>query len=83
MYQMTSLPPTPVKTVEGAREIALKTGLHYAYAGNIPGSVGENTYCPGCRKMIIARVGYSVQENHVREGKCRFCGQRIAGIWRS
>ena len=81
MYKMTSIAPTPVKTIERAREIALKTGLHYPYTGNVPGNPGESTYCPNCKKMVIKRVGYSVQEENVKGGKCRFCGERMAGIW--
>ena len=81
MYKMTNISPTPVSTVERAREIAMKAGLHYAYTGNIPGHAGESTYCPGCKKVVIKRVGYSIQANEVKNGKCKFCGVPIKGIW--
>ena len=81
MYKMTNIAPTPVPTIERARDIALKTGLHYAYTGNVPGSPGESTYCPGCKKLIIKRVGYSVLSNEVKNGKCKFCGAGIKGLW--
>jgi pyruvate formate lyase activating enzyme len=67
--------------VERAREIAMKAGLHYTYTGNIPGHAGESTYCPGCKKVVIKRVGYSILANEVKNGKCRFCGATIKGIW--
>ncbi len=81
MYKMTSIAPTPVGTLEKAREIALKAGLHYVYIGNVPGHPGENTYCPSCRKMVIKRAGYSVTELNLKNGKCKFCGEKIGGIW--
>lgn len=81
MYKMANISPTPVSTVERAREIATKAGLHYAYTGNIPGHAGESTYCPGCKKIVIKRVGYSILANEVKNGKCRFCGAPIRGIW--
>lgn len=81
MYKMTSIPPTPVHTLEKAREIASKAGLHYPYIGNVPGHPGENTYCPKCTKMLVRRAGYNVLENSVKNGKCKFCGEKIGGIW--
>ena len=57
-------------------------GLHYVYMGNLPGKGGENTICPGCKKVVIKRLGYTVLENHLdKEGKCEFCGYKIPGIW--
>ncbi|MEW6686928.1 MAG: AmmeMemoRadiSam system radical SAM enzyme [Candidatus Edwardsbacteria bacterium] len=80
-YKLLNLSPTPLKTLEKAQEIAISTGLHYVYIGNIPGHKGENTFCPKCKKIIIKRVGYSVLENNVKKGKCSYCGYKIAGVW--
>ena len=80
-YQMRNLPSTPTKTMEKAREIALEVGLHYVYIGNIPGHPAENTYCPNCKKTLIRRIGYKILENNLVNGKCKFCGEKIAGIW--
>ena len=80
-YKLKNLPPTPVKTLEMVREIARDQGLNYVYIGNIPGHSAENTYCPGCGKMIIKRIGYIVKENKIVNGKCKFCKTKIAGIW--
>lgn len=81
MYKLKNLPLTPDETLNKAREIALNTGLNYVYIGNIPGNPGENTYCPQCRKIVIGRIGYSIRENNLSDGKCRFCGYAIPGIW--
>ncbi|NWG03446.1 MAG: AmmeMemoRadiSam system radical SAM enzyme [Syntrophaceae bacterium] len=81
LYKLKTLPPTPVSTLEKAREAALSAGLEYVYIGNIPGHAAENTFCPKCKKMIIQRTGYMVGEIHLKEGKCRYCGKPIPGIW--
>jgi len=80
-YKMTHLPPTPVETLEKAREIAQEVGLHYVYIGNVPGNPAEHTYCPECRRIIIQRVGFFVTSNYLDEGRCPFCDERIPGIW--
>ena len=81
MYQIKNLPPTPIKTLEVARNIALETGLHYPYIGNVPGHEGEHTYCPSCKKVLIRRVGYSIVENALDGDRCKFCHHAIPGIW--
>ena len=81
LYKLRSLPPTPVSTLEKARNAALSTGLEYVYIGNIPGHEGEHTFCPKCKKMIIQRIGYMIGENHLKGGKCQYCGKPIPGIW--
>jgi len=81
-YKLTNLPPTPVETLERARAIAIEEGINYAYVGNVPGHPGNNTYCPACGKVIIARMGFAVMENHIVDGKCEFCGHPIPGVWK-
>jgi pyruvate formate lyase activating enzyme len=81
LYKLKTLPPTPVSTLEKAREVALSAGLEYVYIGNVPGHAGENTFCPNCKKMVIQRRGYMVGEINVKAGKCRYCGKPIPGIW--
>jgi pyruvate formate lyase activating enzyme len=80
-YQLKNLPPTPVETLEQARDTALQAGVRYAYVGNVPGHKGESTYCPRCGRVVIGRIGYSLTEMHLVEGCCEYCGERIAGVW--
>ena len=80
-YKMLDREPTPVGTLRKAREIGLKEGLHYVYEGNIPGEGGENTYCPGCGAELISRYGFSIRQNNLADGRCKTCGQHIAGVW--
>jgi len=81
-YKLTNLPYTPVKTLEGAREIAQKVGLKYVYIGNLPGHEGNNTYCPQCKRRLVHRIHFTVLSNNVKDGKCGFCQYKIAGIWK-
>ena len=80
-YQMRNLPPTPVATLERAREMAMGRGMRYAYVGNVPDHPGNHTYCPSCGKTVIRRTGFFVVETNVKSGRCVFCRGRIAGIW--
>ncbi len=80
-YKLTNLPPTPVETLEQAREIALEEGVRFVYIGNVPGHPGGNTYCPACRRLIIARAGFAVREYHLTGGQCTYCGASIPGVW--
>jgi pyruvate formate lyase activating enzyme len=81
LYKLQRLPPTPVHTLEQARDAALDTGLQYVYIGKVPGHKAWNTYCPKCRKRVIQRIGFMIGELHLSEGKCGYCGQQIPGIW--
>jgi pyruvate formate lyase activating enzyme len=77
-YKLQEIPPTPTKTLINIRQIGLQVGLRYVYLGNVPGEGdGENTYCYNCHKLLIRREGFSVFENHIKDGKCPFCGAQI------
>jgi pyruvate formate lyase activating enzyme len=81
-YKLLSIISTPVDTLEKARDIALDCGLKYVYIGNLPGHPAENTYCPLCHKMVIERSGmFFVSEANIIDGKCKFCGEKIEGVW--
>ena len=80
-YRLKNLPPTPVSTLEQARNIALDAGMHFSYVGNVPQHEGENTYCPSCQETLIKRRGYFILENNITGNKCKNCQQEIPGIW--
>jgi len=81
-YKMTNLTPTPLKSLERAREIAAKAGVHYAYTGNAPGLEYESTYCHNCGKKIISRYGMHASAVNIKDGKCEFCETKIPGVWK-
>lgn len=79
-YKLVDKPITPLETLNRARAIGFAAGLRYVYEGNIPGE-GEGTVCWNCRRSVVKRFGFSVEESRVSEGKCGFCGARIDGVW--
>ncbi len=80
-YKMAELNPTPAETLLHARSIGQEVGLRYVYIGNIPGKTGEDTDCPSCGRVIIKRLGYSIQQNYEKDGCCSHCKIPIAGVW--
>jgi len=79
-YNLTDRPRTPLETLKRARQIGLEAGLRYVYEGNIPGE-GEETFCWNCKKSLVKRVGFSVDENNIKDGKCPYCGMAVDGSW--
>jgi pyruvate formate lyase activating enzyme len=82
-YRLKNLPPTPVETLEHARETAMDVGLKYVYVGNVPGHEGESTWCPQCGRLVIGRMGYALTQVHMEDGHCLFCHGEIPGVWES
>ncbi len=82
MYKLTGVPPTSLKSLERARDIAMASGLKFAYIGNVPGHPGESTYCPKCKKLLVQRSGYNILANIIKDGRCPDCSTRIGGIWK-
>jgi pyruvate formate lyase activating enzyme len=82
LYKLNQVPPTPVKRLEEAHEIAVKEGMQYVYIGNVPGHEAEHTYCHNCRKMILERRGYSIVSNRIEKGRCSFCAASVPGVWK-
>ncbi len=81
MYLLKNLPPTPISTLVEAHNVAKQEGLRYVYVGNVPGHQSENTYCANCQRTIIERIQYHIKKIDVQDGKCKFCGNSIPGVW--
>jgi pyruvate formate lyase activating enzyme len=79
-YKLKNLPPTPFETLKNARQIAIDSGIRYPYIGNIR-SAAENTYCPNCSRLLVERIGYHTRQVNISDGRCRYCGTPIAGLW--
>lgn len=83
-YRMTEPDNTTADTLVRAAEIGLEAGLHYVYAGNAPGRVGdyEHTRCHQCGMILIRRFGYVIAEYAITgAGACPECGTTIPGVW--
>ncbi len=84
-YKLTSRAGTSLATLLRAAEIGAQEGLSFVYAGNLPGRVGawENTYCPGCRALLVERHGYHIVQNRLVDGACPDCSRPTPGVWRT
>ncbi|HQK78963.1 MAG TPA: AmmeMemoRadiSam system radical SAM enzyme [Syntrophales bacterium] len=80
-YQMNDLPATPRERLQKAREIGRAQGLKYVYSGNVPGDEGENTFCPGCGRLLIGRYGFCVESMMLRNAACMHCGTPLDGVF--
>jgi pyruvate formate lyase activating enzyme len=77
-YKFNNLEATPVATLQMAGELGHQAGLKYVYVGNVYGW-GNDTLCHSCRKLLVAREGFEIRENNIKEGKCAFCNTDIPG----
>ncbi len=75
-YKMLDKPRTPVEKIEEAIEIARDVGIEYVYAGNVWGHRYENTFCPNCGELLIAREGFYVLRINLEGDRCPACGYR-------
>jgi pyruvate formate lyase activating enzyme len=82
-YRMTEPDPTPAQALLRAAAIGKAEGLHFVYAGNLPGSLKnlENTYCPSCNSLLLERRGFTVLRNLLQDGACPECHAAIPGVW--
>ncbi len=78
-YKLRNLPQTDIEIIHKAREIGLNTGLRYVYAGNLPGDLGENTYCYNCNELLIQRYLFTVNKNKIKNSRCPKCDAKIDG----
>lgn len=84
-YKRTGDRGTSPSQLVRAAEIGREAGLDFVYAGNLAGSLErwENTYCPGCGRLLVERVGVHVTKDELSPsgGGCPGCGRPIPGIW--
>jgi pyruvate formate lyase activating enzyme len=82
-YNMTDTPSTSAAGLVRAAKIGRDAGLHFVYAGNLPGRTErlEDTYCPNCGATLVERTGFHVRTNHLKKGTCPDCGRLIPGVW--
>jgi pyruvate formate lyase activating enzyme len=80
-FKMLDRDPTPVSTLQRARQLGIAEGLQYVFVGNIPGEGGENTICPQCNETVVERRGFSIVSQNLVNGECGNCGHAIAGVF--
>ena len=78
-YKWNEPGPTPVATLERAYQLGVAAGLKFVYTGNVPGDDGEKTVCSSCGETVINRKGYRILNIALESGKCKRCGETVAG----
>ncbi len=79
-WKMRDVPNTPPSTLTRARQIALESGVRYAFTGNVHDATGSSSYCASGGVRVIERDWYQLGEWRLgAEGRCGACGGEIAG----
>ncbi len=79
-YKFSAFQSTPEPLVREAVETGKRAGLPYVYAGNVSGW-GADTHCHNCRELLIKREVFHIRNCGMHNGKCRFCGETIPGVF--
>jgi len=81
-YKLNDVAQTEPERVLEVRDMAIRVGAKYVYAGNISDRKSSNTYCANCGKVLIERNYYEVKKINLKENnKCLFCGFEIPGYF--
>ena len=76
MHKMSDRSPTNIEYLLRAKEIAIDMGIEYVYLGNMPAD--NNSYCPNCGELLIARERYCNRDkNRIENGRCANCGHKL------
>jgi len=79
-YRLRNVPPTPPATLHQARRIAMDAGIRFCYIGNLV-SDAEHTACPSCGKVLLRRLMFNVENEGLKDGRCKFCRAEIPGVF--
>jgi pyruvate formate lyase activating enzyme len=83
-YRMIDGKDTSTADLLRAATIGRRSGLHYIYAGNLPGMVGklEDTKCAQCGETVVERRGYRILKCRLDgDGRCPACAATVPGRW--
>jgi pyruvate formate lyase activating enzyme len=78
-FKLMDRGPTSATTLRAAYDIACQAGLNYVCTGNVYDPAHQHTYCPGCRRAVIGRDGYTITAFEIESGRCLHCQTPIAG----
>ncbi len=75
-YKMSDRSRTTKRTLDQARAIAIASGLHFIYEGNVMTEDEANTYCPSCGRLLISRRWNPTLTSDLQGQYC-VCGRKI------
>jgi pyruvate formate lyase activating enzyme len=82
-YKMKDRFATEIKRLEKAKEIAEQSGLKHVYIGNSNLQEVQDTSCPSCGNLLIARDRYQISKNIFKSIRreitphCPFCKTKL------
>ncbi|MFH0855882.1 MAG: AmmeMemoRadiSam system radical SAM enzyme [Candidatus Omnitrophota bacterium] len=79
-YKFRKYGLTPEEDLKRAKAIGQDAGLSFVYIGNVSG-YGNDTVCPGCKKVLIKREYFNILEYNIMNGKCAYCRQEVPGVF--
>lgn len=83
-HRMKDRPPTPLETLNRARRIAKRVGLHHVYTGNVDDCSRQTTWCPDCGEALIRRERFRLLDYRLQaDGGCPACKRRLEGVYES
>lgn len=81
-WKLRDKPPTPLATLQRARQIAMDNGVRYAYTGNVHDADGGSTWCHHCGARLITRDWYVLSDWQLTaDGRCATCNTPCAGVF--
>jgi pyruvate formate lyase activating enzyme len=74
-HQLSHLPKQSLAKIMEAKRIARESGIESPYLAGVTGGMHQNTYCPLCGTLLIARTSQEVAEKIIAKGEevSRFC----------
>jgi pyruvate formate lyase activating enzyme len=79
-YKLLDVPATPIATLQRARTIAKRCGLHHVYTGNVHDVDGSTTSCAECGEVLLVRDWYALLDYRVTaRGSCPRCQTPLPG----
>ena len=80
-YKFENREQTKFESLLKAYNTAKKMGIKYVYTGNLSSIETSTTYCKNCGQPLIKRDGYSIIENNLEKGSCKYCKTKLDGCF--
>ena len=78
-FKMNDRPRTTHETLIAAHETARRSGIRFAYVGNVHDIYRQSTYCYSCNRLLIERDWHQLGRYLLDGNRCGHCGESIAG----